>query len=404
MYNSNKYGFEVAEHIIVNKDLQVTQNFTFNSPADIDKVADLTVERFNNILYYVQSIRVKNIWFQNERLLRRWQKLINVINNNTDPCYNLAFEEYFLKDSNLNDNLLILWRNEPVIVVGRNQNAHEELNLEYVRQNGIKVVRRLSGGGAVYHDLGNLNFTIILKGYYKAKNDFSFFTKPIVSCLNKLGVKAEFNGRNDIIIDGKKFSGNAQYFDKDRILHHGTLLFASNLAVLSKALNVKPNKFESKGVQSVRSRVTNISDYLKYNISILDFKDILLKSIFEDRGEECKNYTPTEEDIVKIKELVDKKYGTWEWNYGSFPKFNYKREMKFDAGNISLNLNLYNSIIKGCYIFGDFFENNPIEELEKAFIGKRYDYDELNGLIMSIDISHYIHGISSSDFFKLLFC
>ncbi|MBU3161064.1 lipoate--protein ligase [Clostridium frigoris] len=327
--------------------------------------------------------------------------MINVINNSNNPYFNLALEEYFLKYKDLKDDVLILWQNEPVIVVGKNQNTYEELNFEYVNSNNIKVVRRLSGGGAVYHDFGNLNFTIIETNSNIHKNDFSFFALPVISCLSKLGVKASFSGRNDILIDGKKFSGNSQYFCKDKLLHHGTLLFTSDLSMLSKALNVKKDKFECRGIKSVGSRVANISDFVNDKISIKEFKDMLLGSIFEDRNEKAKNYILTDDDIKKIDELVENKYGTWKWNFGKSPKFNYEKEMRFGAGSVSIKMNVLDGFIKNFKIYGDFFEENTIEELEALFSNKRFDLIEIKTIIDGINISDYILNINNEDFVKM---
>lgn len=327
--------------------------------------------------------------------------MINVINNSNNPYFNLALEEYFLKNKELKDDILILWQNEPVIVVGKNQNTYKELNLEYVDSKNIKVVRRLSGGGAVYHDLGNLNFTIIENNSNTHKNDFLFFALPVISCLRKLGVKASFSGRNDILIHDKKFSGNAQYFHKNKLLHHGTLLFISDLTMLSKALNVKKDKFESKGIKSVESRVVNISDYVASKISLKKFKDMLIESIFEDRSEKLKNYILTDEDIKKIDELVENKYSTWKWNFGKSPEFNYRKEMKFNAGIVSIEMNVVDGIIKDFKIYGDFFEENPVEELEKLFLNKRFDLSEIETIVKEINISSYILNLNNENFVKM---
>ncbi|SKA98857.1 lipoate-protein ligase A [Caloramator quimbayensis] len=327
--------------------------------------------------------------------------MINIINTSNNPYFNLALEEYFLKYKEIDDDLLILWQNEPVIVIGKNQNAYEELNLEYIKNNNIKVVRRLSGGGAVYHDLGNLNFTIIEKDSVSHRNDFKFFTEPVVKCLKYLGVEsAEFSGRNDILIEGKKFSGNAQYFYKNKLLHHGTLLFSSDLMVLSNALNVKKEKFESKGIKSVRSRVTNISDYV--NISLLQFKELLIRKIFEEKNEEVKNYELTKDDYEKINELVKKKYETFEWNFGQSPHFNYKKELKCDAGFVCLNMNVEEGVIKKVKISGDFFEKEPVEGLEKQFVGIKYDLKIIENIIDGINVQEFILKLQNEDL-KYLF-
>ena len=249
--------------------------------------------------------------------------MLYIYNKNTNPYFNLAAEEYVLKE--FQEECFMLWRNEPSIIVGKNQNTLAEINLDYVRQHKIPVVRRLSGGGAVFHDLGNLNFTFIVNEDVSSFSDFRRFTQPIIDVLRKLSINAEFSGRNDITIDGKKISGNAQYYYKNRILHHGTLLFSSSITDLSAALKVRPVKFEDKGVKSVSKRVTNISEHLKEPITIEQFIDLIMNHIREQtRGSEM--YEFTQEDIEKIEKLVREKYSTWEWNFGTSP--DYKDSVK----------------------------------------------------------------------------
>ncbi|MBR0598553.1 lipoate--protein ligase [Sinanaerobacter chloroacetimidivorans] len=328
--------------------------------------------------------------------------MINIINDSTDPYFNLALEEYFVKYRDLNEDILILWQNEPTIVVGKNQNTYEEIDLDYVKKNNINIVRRMSGGGAVYHDLGNLNYTII-KNDGQHKNDFSFFALPVISCLEKFGIEATFNGRNDILIDGKKISGNAQYFYKEKVLHHGTLLFSSDLNILSLALNVKKEKIESKGIQSVKSRVTNISEYVEETVSLPDFREALIISMFGENEKNIQNYKLSDEDISAITLLKNKKYSTWEWNFGQSPSMNYEKEIWFNAGNVTLALNIKGGKIEHCKLYGDFFEVKPIEELEQQFINKRYDKSELEAILCNISISDYILSLDNNEFVKLLF-
>ncbi len=329
--------------------------------------------------------------------------MINVINNSKDAYFNLALEEYFLKIKDLNEDLLILWQNEPTIVIGKNQNAYEELNVDFVEENHIKVVRRMSGGGAVYHDLGNLNFTIIKKEGNLYKNDFRFFALPVVSCLEKFGVAATFSGRNDILIDNKKFSGNAQYFYKNKVLHHGTLLFSSDLSILAKALHVKEEKLQSKGIKSVKSRVTNIYDYLNKGISLNDFQESLTLSMFEETGESINNYILTDDDVSQITILKNNKYATWEWNFGESPKMNYQKEIRFNAGSVTLSMEINNGFIEKIRLCGDFFEAKPVNELEEIFRNKKYEKKEIEILLYPINISDYIHLLSNDDFMKLIF-
>lgn len=327
--------------------------------------------------------------------------MINIVNPSKEPYFNLALEEYFLKTKDLKEDLLILWQNDPTIVVGKNQNAYEELDFDFVEKNGIHVVRRMSGGGAVYHDSGNLNYTIIKNEGNLYRNDFRFFALPVVSCLKKLGVEAIFNGRNDILIDGKKFSGNAQYFYNDKVLHHGTLLFDSDLSVLASALRVKGDKLESKGVKSVKSRVTNIRDYVADGISLRDFQENLLVSMFEESETAINNYLLSEEDLAAISELRDKKYKTWEWNIGKSPEMSYQKEIRFEAGSVTLAMNVKNGRIEKAKIYGDFFEAKPIEELEELLIHRKYDKGELDTWMGQVDISEYVHLLKNEDFIQL---
>ena len=327
--------------------------------------------------------------------------MINIINKSNDPYYNLALEEYFMKYKDMEEDILILWQNEPTIVIGKNQNAYEEINRDFVEKNNINVVRRMSGGGAVYHDLGNLNYTIIKNDGKLYTNDFSFFALPVVACLKKFDVDAEFNGRNDITIDGKKFSGNAQYFYKKKVLHHGTLMFSSDLTTLSQALNVKREKMESKGIKSVKSRVTNISEYIKNDITLTNFRDSLLISMFHEDRASIQNYDLTNEDISVITEIKSTKYNTWEWNYGKSPQMSYQKELRYPAGSVSLKLYIKDGIIENCNLYGDFFEVNPVEELMKKMEGKRYDKSEIVAILKEVDIQEYIYMLSNEEF-KLL--
>ena len=329
--------------------------------------------------------------------------MIHVVNTSTDPFYNLALEEYFLKVKNLQDDILILWQNEPTIVVGKNQNTFAELNIDYVMNHNIYVVRRMSGGGAVYHDLGNLNYTIIKKDAWAYQNDFSFFALPVISCLKKYGIEAAFNGRNDITIDGKKFSGNAQYFYKEKVLHHGTLMFSSNLTVLEKALHVKMDKMVSKGIKSVKSRVTNISEFMKTPISLTEFRDSLIMSMFHEDERSIQKYKLTEEDTAAILELRNSKYDTWDWNYGKSPQMSYQKEMRFASGSVCVSMCMNEGIIQNFKINGDFFEGKPIEELEQMFDGIKYSTMELDTLVNHLDVSEYIHLLENEEFKELLF-
>lgn len=324
-------------------------------------------------------------------------------NNSIDPHYNLAFEEYIFKKLKSNEDFVLLWRNGPSIIVGKNQNTVEEINMEFVKENNINVVRRVTGGGAVYHDLGNLNFSFITNADNNEKIDFKTYNIPIIKALEKIGVICELSGRNDLVIDSKKFSGIAQSITKGRVLNHGTLLFDSKLDTLSKALNVKRDKIESKGVKSVASRVTNIKPYVKDDIDVLEFKQVLLKNIFEYFNQPVEVYELSEEDKENIQKMVDEQYGTWEWNYGRSPKFNYKGYNRFEGGCVETRLQVDNGLIEGCKIYGDFFGKGDVKDLEDKLKGLKYDFEEVDNALSDVSMDDYLGRITKEEFMKCLF-
>lgn len=326
-----------------------------------------------------------------------------ITNLSNDPRYNLAFEEYCFRNLPREEDYVILWINGPAIIVGKNQNTLEEINSEYVEENGIKVVRRVTGGGAVYHDLGNLNFSIITEVKGAEKIDFGKINIPIVKSLEKLGLMAELSGRNDITLDEKKFSGIAQSVWKRRVLNHGTILYDTDLSVLSNALNVKQDKIESKGVKSVRSRVTNIKPYLKDDIDIMTFKEILLKNIFEHENLNPEEYILNENEKEEIARLFEEKYSTWEWNYGESPEFTYKNYKRFSFGSIDIRLDVKNGIIENCKIFGDFFGTEDVDILEGNLKGVKYIKEDVEKVIGNEPLEKYFGNIEKKDFINLIF-
>jgi lipoate---protein ligase len=320
----------------------------------------------------------------------------------TDPRINLAIEEYALKNLDINETYLLFYINEPSIIIGKNQNTIEEINTEYVETNGIKVVRRLSGGGAVYHDLGNLNFSFITKDDGESFHNFRKFTEPVIEALKKLGVNAELSGRNDIEVEGRKISGNAQFSTKGRMFSHGTLLFNSEMEHVASALKVKKDKIESKGIKSVRSRVANISEFLTENISIEEFRSILLQYIFGNEGE-ISEYVLTEEDWEKIYQLSKERYQNWEWNYGKSPKFNLQHSHRFPVGSIDVRLEVNKGIIENCKIYGDFFGVGDVSDIEAKLQGIRYEKGEIETALASIDTKHYFGNVSKEEFINLIY-
>ena len=294
-------------------------------------------------------------------------------------------EEYFLK--NTNEDIFLLWQNENSIIVGKNQNTLSEINYDYVKENNIKVVRRLSGGGAVFHDLGNINFTFISCND-NSFSDFKKFTMPIVEALKELNVHAEFSGRNDLLIDGQKFSGNAQYNYKNKVMHHGTLLFSSEINDLSNALKVKPSKFKGKSVKSVKSRVTNISSHLDKEMTVLEFKDYLMDFI-NKRDENSHFYELNYKDIESINKLVEEKYSTWEWNFGYSPKYSLYNELKYPGGNVEFSLDVHDGLIKDIKFFGDFFGKEDISFIEDKLRNVKHNEYSIKSALEDIDINNY---------------
>ena len=323
-------------------------------------------------------------------------------NLSNDPWYNLAFEEYCFKNLSRDDDYVILWINGPSIIVGKNQNTIEEINTEYVKEHDIKIVRRVTGGGAVYHDLGNLNFSIITNVVGAEKIDFGKINIPMLKSLEKLGINAELTGRNDLTLEGKKFSGIAQSVWKKRILNHGTILFDTDLSVLSSALNVKQDKIESKGVKSIRSRVTNIRPNLTEDVDILTFKDLLLENIFAIDGLVPEEYILSQEDNDGINKLFKEKYSTWEWNYGESPNFDYKNYKRFPFGSIEIRVQVENGAIKDIKIFGDFFGTEDVSLLQEKLVGHKYNRESIGLALRDEPLEKYFGNISKEEFLELV--
>lgn len=327
--------------------------------------------------------------------------MIYIENTSVNPHFNLACEEYCLKNLNLPEDIVMLWRDDNSIIVGKHQNTIEEINQEFVRENNINVARRITGGGAVYHDLGNLNFTFIVNIEEASMLDMKKYGLPVVQALKEMGVTAELSGRNDITIDGKKISGTAQAVSKNKLLYHGTLLFDSNMDVLGRALNVTLDKIESKGIKSVRSRVTNIKEYIKDEIDVLDFKKLLLQYFFENEG--FKEYKLSDYDIEQIKTLEKDKYSTWEWVYGESPKCNIRNAKRFQGGKVELYLNIQNGIVTECKIYGDFLGVVGVEPVEDRIKGRRYESAEIDDALNGIDISKHFGSISKDEILSCFF-
>lgn len=321
----------------------------------------------------------------------------------TDPRLNLAIEEYALKNLDIDQTYLLFYINEPSIIIGKNQNSIEEINTDYVGENNIHVVRRLSGGGAVYHDLGNLNFSFITKDDGDSFHNFRKFTEPVIAALRKLGVNAELSGRNDIEVEGRKISGNAQFSTRGRMFSHGTLLFHSEMEHVVSALKVRKDKIESKGIKSIRSRVANIADFLADDMKIEEFRMLLLQSIF-DGEREIPEYKLTEEDWRNIHQLSLERYQNWDWNYGKSPKFNLQRSHRFPGvGQIDIRLDVNKGYIENCKIYGDFFGVGDVSDIEEKLTNLRYEKAELTDALRNLDVSYYFGKVTNEDILRLLY-
>ncbi len=314
--------------------------------------------------------------------------MIHIINYSTDPYFNLALEEYLLLDPDHRDEYFMLWQDRPVVVVGRNQNTLKEINLDVVKNRGVEVVRRLSGGGAVYHDDGNLNFTYIVNDEHHVGFDFARFTGPIIDTLGQMGIRAENSGRNDITISGKKFSGNAQFRWKNRLLHHGTLMFDSCIEDLAEVLNADTDKFVSKGVDSVRSRVTNIREHLVTEITLSQFRMALLQT-FKATGMLEEERPLNEDELLAVEKLRRDKYHSWDWVFGTSPAFNVQSSTRFSWGKVEIGMYIEKSLIKDCRIHGDFFTNASMNDLCTALQGLSYRTEDIKSRLAELDLNIY---------------
>lgn len=326
--------------------------------------------------------------------------MIYVENNSLDPYFNFALEYYLMTEKNLDDDIIFMfWRTSPTIMIGKFQNTIEEINQEYVKAKNIKIVRRMSGGGTIYTDMNGWQFTFITKNYDGKGIDFKTFTEPIINCLKEQGIEAYLNNRNDLLINGKKFSGNAQYIKSGSRLHHGSILFDTDIEEMVRSITVAEDKIISKGIKSVRERVTNISEHLDGKIDALKFKEIMLKSLLRESN---KIYKLTEEDVKRVKEISKDKFETWDWNYGASPKFNITKWKRFNGGKVEFKMNIDKGIIKDVDISGDFFGEGEIEDISKSICGCKYNKEEIVKALDNIEIEKYFYKIGKEELIECM--
>ena len=327
-------------------------------------------------------------------------KLSYILLTSTDPDFNLAAEQYVFDSLPRDRMYLMLWQNDNAIIIGKHQNTLAEINEAFVRSHGIRGVRRLSGGGAVYHDLGNLNYTLISDAQ-GAELDLGVFCRPVIHALQKLGVDARLNGRNDMTIDGQKFSGNAQYRKEGRVMHHGTILFDSEMSVLAGALQVDEEKIKAKGVKSVRSRVTNVRPHLPTDMTLPQFRLALLESILEEMpGEE---YVLTSADLAAIEAIRTQRYGTWEWNFGRSPACDLKLRRRFEGcGTVEAFLTMNHGCIDKIAFRGDYFSAEEPAALEGLLTGCKRTEEALQKALENTDAGRFFHGLTTAQLIDLL--
>ena len=320
-------------------------------------------------------------------------------NTSTNPYYNMAFDEYCLESLSIDEPVFFLWQNRPAVIVGFNQEVNTEVNLDYLKGNGIDLVRRVTGGGAVYHDLGNLNYTIVGRSE-DLERDYPEYASIMAKALQSLGVPATLSGRNDILVEGRKVSGFAKRVCKNRLMVHGTLMYNVDVDVLTKVLNPSNTKLQSKGIASVRSRVANLCEYLP-NIPDIQTFSKQLEEILSHHYQDTE-YQLSEEDLANIQLLTDQKFATWEWNYGRSPKATLTHSARLACGTVEIHLTLAENRISSCRFGGDFLGNLPATDLESALIEVIYDTENIQKRLSSFTISDYFDGVAMEELIKLI--
>ena len=320
-------------------------------------------------------------------------------NDSTDPYFNMAFDEYCLESLPIDEPVFYLWQNRPSVIMGLNQEVNTEVNLEFLKENDIALVRRVTGGGAVYHDLGNLNYTIVGRSE-DLERDYPEYAAIMMRALQSMGVAATLSGRNDILVDGKKVSGFAKRVCRNRLMVHGTLMYDVNLEQLTQALCPPATKLESKGIASVRSRVTNLRECMPHITDIQTLKGELEKILSNQYTD--KEYTLHEGDMQLIQKLADDKYAQWEWIYGRSPKATLHHSQRMACGTVEVNLTLAENRIASLRWGGDFLGNLPVNDVEVSLTGIPYEYEAIMKALQPLDVSQYFDGVQAEELTQIL--
>ena len=318
-----------------------------------------------------------------------------------DPYFNLALEQVLFEGPGQRDACCMLWRNHNTIVVGKYQNTLQEVDLAYARRHGIRVARRLSGGGAVYHDLGNVNFTFVAP-HEGAGMDFAAFCRPVAAALAELGVEAAIGGRNDMTTEGKKFSGSAQYVKAGRVMHHGTILYDADLTMLGKVLRPPEDKYVSRGLPSVRGRVTNLRPYVREDLDAGGFLARLRETLLA-RWPDMARSAPAAAELARAEELRRTMYSAWEWNFGRSPKYNLRNKRRWDGGTLEPCVEVDQGIIRQIVFYGDFLAISPLDEVTDALVGTPFRREDVATVLDRFPLSEYFGSITQDEVLDTLF-
>ena len=324
--------------------------------------------------------------------------MIYIETGSDDVYYNFGLEYYFAAEKRLPDTVFLFWRTTPTLMVGKYQNVLEEINKPYADAHGIRIVRRMSGGGTIYTDPGGWQFTFIHHG---GGDEISFhaYIAPVIQALGELGVQASFNGRNDLTIDGRKFSGNAQYRLGDCVVHHGSLLYQTDIAQMVASTTVDRYKILSKSIKSVRDRVTNIADHLPQPIPTERFKETMVRCIL---GPDGTRYEPTEADRARIRQLAQERFASWERIYGASPRFNIEKTGRFAGGKMQFRMEVQKGVIREASVNGDFFATLDAEDICRALVGCRYERGAVLQALRANGIDGAVYRVSAEEMAALI--